>query len=61
MTIYQNSVSDLLWNSLNKLMQVNYLSEFQLVGGTSNRTQNAFSIRLIVVYVTNLRNNYFTS
>jgi len=49
MTIYQNSVSDLLWNSLNKLMQVNYLSEFQLVGGTSNRTQNAFSIRLIVV------------
>lgn len=35
MTIYIHTVSNLLWDSLDKLMQLDYLSEFQLVGGTS--------------------------
>ena len=35
MIIYQNTVSDLLWNILSKLMRLGDLHSFRLVGGTS--------------------------
>jgi len=35
MTVHRETVNDLLWNSLTKLMSLEYLSEFRLVGGTS--------------------------
>lgn len=35
MKLYLNTVSDLLWNSLNKIMQFNEFKLFRLVGGTS--------------------------
>lgn len=35
MTIHKETVSDLLWDSLDKLMSLSYLLDFRLVGGTS--------------------------
>lgn len=35
MKLYLNTVSDLLWNSLNKIMEFDELKVFRLVGGTS--------------------------
>ncbi len=35
MTIYKNTVSDLLWDTLTRLMQFKELDVFRLVGGTS--------------------------
>ena len=35
MTLYINTISALLWNTLKKLMSINELNSFRLVGGTS--------------------------
>lgn len=35
MVIHKHTVSQLLWYALDKLMRLDYLSDFQLVGGTS--------------------------
>jgi hypothetical protein len=35
MNLYLNTVSDLLWDALNQLMQIEELNSFRLVGGTS--------------------------
>lgn len=37
MTIHKETVSDLLWESLEKLMSLAYLSDFRLVGETSTQ------------------------
>lgn len=35
MTLYRNTVSDLLWDSLQKLMSISSFDSFRIVGGTS--------------------------
>lgn len=35
MTVHKETVSDLLWDTLDKLMSLSYLLDFRLVGGTS--------------------------
>lgn len=35
MNLYLNTVSDLLWDALNKLMSLEVFNSFRLVGGTS--------------------------